>query len=296
MKELQIVKQVLPEIIFNFEEIKKSISEITAEYKNLVVTAETLPGCKKSQKELAHMRIEITKEGKRIEKIMSAPIKIFRDEVKEVVGLITDVEDPIKEGLEVFDEQRRQEKFKEIQEVISHFVVFYGLSEQYIGEIVIHDRFLNVTASTAEIKGSIETQVATLVDKQKRHIANKKMVAGMIENMNDLNGLNMKLDDFDLYFPNDWDEVSVLVSTINHFVSQQKKEKERLAEVEAEEVVVDTEPVKPEPVEPEEVVINAPKIDTNWQEVAVLMSEHIAGFEGGLPKYWLDYYAKKVRK
>lgn len=298
MKELQIVKQVLPEIVFNFEEIKKSISEITAEYKNLVVTAETLPGCKKSQKELAHMRIEITKEGKRIEKIMVEPIKRFKTEVKEVVGLVTDVENPIKEGLAIFDEQRRQEKLKSIEGLRDKLVVVYGIKPGYLEQIVIHDRLLNVTASMAEIKGSLETQVATLAEKQKRHEANKQMVKDLIVTLNKLHELNMKLEDFDLYFPNDWDEVSGLVATINNYVSQQKQEKEREQEVleaEMKAKPVEVEPERePEPVEPTITMKAHLSTDTDWELVSKLMSMYISLNEGGSPEYWQKHFTEKA--
>ena len=54
--EVKILKEQLPVIRINFEEMKSALTETLKDYKGIVVTEETLPTCKTTQRELASVR------------------------------------------------------------------------------------------------------------------------------------------------------------------------------------------------------------------------------------------------
>ena len=69
--EVKILKEQLPVIQINFDEMKLALSETLKDYKGIVVTEETLPTCKTTQRELAGVRNKIDTYRKDKKKILS---------------------------------------------------------------------------------------------------------------------------------------------------------------------------------------------------------------------------------
>ena len=110
MEDIRIIEEQLPVIKINFDQLKEGLSETLKIYKNIVVTEETLPGCKQTQKELAGIRIKLDTYRKDKKKKLSKPIEAFENQRKELISLIEQAEAPIKDGIKVFDDQKREEK------------------------------------------------------------------------------------------------------------------------------------------------------------------------------------------
>jgi uncharacterized protein DUF1351 len=72
--KLVVSRKIGPIVEFNLEELERKLELIAEEYRGLVVTEDTLPSCKKSQKELASLRIGIDDERKEINKFLKIPI------------------------------------------------------------------------------------------------------------------------------------------------------------------------------------------------------------------------------
>ncbi|NMF04540.1 DUF1351 domain-containing protein [Clostridium beijerinckii] len=239
MKELQVNKQ-LPVISTNFEEVKASLIETVNKYKGIVVTEEGLKDCKATQKELAGLRNKIDDYRKAVKKDVSEPINVFEKQCKELISLVADAEQPIKEGIEVFDNKRREEKRQKALEFISESVQAHNLSEKYAKRLTVLDKYLTLSGSLKSIKDDIEQRTLMLLQEQDRELGVLQVIQGTIKGANETIKTPLKLQDFqnliDMNYP-----VAKIIEEIN----------KRAAMIREAERPKPVEPLKEEIKEPE---------------------------------------------
>lgn len=154
MKEL-IVKTTNATVNVNFEEVKASLVENLEKYKGIVVTDDNLKDCKDIQKGLSKLKKDIDSNRKEIKKQLEAPIKNFEGQCKELVCLISEVDAPIKEGIAIFDEMKREEKREYAREIIKDALVKYPLDDKYSNSLTVLDKYTLVATSKKAIKEDI---------------------------------------------------------------------------------------------------------------------------------------------
>lgn len=202
MKELKVTK-VLPDIKTNYIDVKASISETIAKYKGIVVTEEGLQDCKATQKELAGLRNKIDDFRKTVKKDMEGPIKIFEEQCKELIGLIIEAEQPIKDGINVFDNKRREEKKNKALEFIEENIKEYQLSKKYATRLDVLDKYLNLSSSVKSVREDIEQRAINLAKEQDAEIKAKEMqqatILATIESVNATINSKLKPEDFQRY-------------------------------------------------------------------------------------------------
>jgi hypothetical protein len=184
MNELTILKQELPIIETNFEEVKNSLIESIAEYKTLVVTEQTLPMCKTKQIELGRMEKEIENERLKIKKELLIPITAFEDKCKQLTGLINDVRKPLQEGIQVFDDKKREEKRKVAEGIIKATIEQHGLKPKYAEQLSVLDKYTNLTAKASEVREDVEQRAFILLGEQKKEEEMLEIIQDTIDNVN----------------------------------------------------------------------------------------------------------------
>jgi hypothetical protein len=170
MKELEVSKQ-LPVIKTNFEDVKASLQESIKKYEGIIVTEESLKDCKATQKDLSKVRRTIDDYRKTVKKEVLAPVTEFENQCKELEKLIADVEKPIKEGINVFDNKVREEKKAKAAEIIQDVITRFELKEKYSSQLTILDKYFNLTGSIKAIKEDVEvrtTELKSLQDAEER--------------------------------------------------------------------------------------------------------------------------------
>lgn len=207
MKEIQINKE-LPVIKMNFEEVKGSLQETMKKYEGIIVTEEGLKDCKATQKNLASLRNKIDTYRKDVKREMLVPIDIFEYKCKELISLISDVEKPIKEGIKVFDDKRREEKRQEALELIKESVINHNLSKEYALKLTVKNEYLNLSKSLKSVREDIESRALLLEREQEDEKQRKEMLRVSIENAISVanEGINTKLkfEDFTKYIEFGW--------------------------------------------------------------------------------------------
>lgn len=207
MKELEVTKQ-LPIIKTNFIDVKVSLAQTIEKYKGIVVTEEGLQDCKITQKELAGLRNKIDGFRKTVKKDMEIPIKEFEGQCKELIGLISDAEQPIKDGITIFDNKRREEKRTKALELIKESIQAHQLSDKYSNRINVLDKYLNLSASVKSVREDIEQRAASLEREQQEEIQLKEMqkstILATIESANVNINSKLKLEDFQRYIDIDY--------------------------------------------------------------------------------------------
>ncbi|PWX63073.1 hypothetical protein CYK85_08155, partial [Clostridium perfringens] len=207
MKEIQINKE-LPVIKMNFEEVKGSLQETMKKYEGIIVTEEGLKDCKATQKDLASLRNKIDTYRKDVKREMLVPIDIFEYQCKELISLISDVEKPIKEGIKVFDDKRREEKRQKVLELIKESVINHDLSKEYALKLTVKNEYLNLSKSLKSVREDIESRALLLEREQEDEKQRKEMLRVSIENAISVanEGINTKLkfEDFTKYIEFGW--------------------------------------------------------------------------------------------
>ena len=207
MKEIKINKE-LPVIKINFEEVKGSLQETMKKYEGIIVTEDGLKDCKATQKDLAGLRNKIDTYRKDVKREMLVPIDIFEYQCKELIGLIADVEKPIKEGIKVFDDKRREEKRQKALELIKESVTNHNLSKEYASKLTVKNEYLNLSKSLKSIKEDIESRALLLEREQEDEKQKKEMLRVSIENAisvaNEDIKTKLKFEDFTKYIEFGW--------------------------------------------------------------------------------------------
>lgn len=277
MLDFEIKKEVLPVIAINFDEMKSALSEKMEQYKGIIVTEEGLSACKAEQKELASIRNKIDVYRKDKKKELSTPITIFESQCKELISLVEKVEKPIKNGIKIFDDKKREEKKKKALELIQESVQAHQLSEKYASKLTVLDKYMNLTASVKSIKEDIEQRAFYLVEEQAKENETIQIIKTTIENENKTIKAQIKYEDFanlvEANYP-----IPKIIERIN-----QMAQKIRLAENPPVEEKKETPQVETTP-KPTEEIPTAPQHTA--QPVQIPIQESIKADE---PLYFVEF-------
>lgn len=265
MKEI-IVNTQLPVIKTNFEEVKESLIVNLEKYKGIVVTEENQKDCKAMQKELAGLRNQIDTERKAIKKQVEAPIKKFDTDVKELVGIIIEIEKPIKEGIAVFDNKRKEEKRKFADIKIFEICQKLNLEKKYADQLTVLDKYLNLSASAKSVVEDIEQRAEALKQQQNMDKCKLELLKGSIEStlesVNETIKIPLKFTDFQKYIDMGWDAARI-IREINDRARMIREAEKPMEEPKQEvQLPMDLQPKAPEV--PKEVKEDEPKffVDT----------------------------------
>ena len=287
MKDIEINKQ-LPVITMNFEEVKASLVENMEKYKGIIVTEESLKDCKATQKDLAGLRNKLDTYRKDVKKEMEKPIKAFESDCKELIGLIAEVEAPIKSGILEFDNKRKEEKRKFADIKIFEICQKLNLEKKYADQLTVLDKYLNLSASAKSVVEDIEQRAEALKQQQNMDKVKAEMVKANIESALETVNLTLKTPleykDFEKYLTLGWDGPKI-VREINERaaqIRQAEKAAEEMATKKIEEekqkeevqIPMDLKPKAPEV--PKEVKEDEPRlyvelyVEHNLEEMKIL--------------------------
>lgn len=197
--EFKVEKEIVPVIQINFEELKGHLTNLLHDYKGLVVTEGNLQTCKAKQKELASTRIKIDNYRKEKKKELSKPITMFEAQCKDLISLIEQAENPIKEGIKVFDDQKRDSKRLQAIELAKEVAEEYGLNEKYADRLEILDKYCNLTTKSNEVREDLISKAMALKVEQDRELELIEIIKDTIESENEKINLKMEFKDFEKY-------------------------------------------------------------------------------------------------
>lgn len=169
-------------IEFDADYYKSWARDITAKYTGLIVTEDIEASIRKEiaqlnkfEKELSANRIDIVKK-------ISAPITDFETQVKDVVSIIKDTALKLKEQCDVFENERRAQKAKGVQDVIDRVLASSDLEDKYKVQLTILDRYLNKTETMPKVIADIQARYANLQEQQKNELMAKELERQKEEN------------------------------------------------------------------------------------------------------------------
>ncbi len=197
--DFRIIEESPVVIKINFDELKLNLIETMEYYKNIKVTEKNLKESKDKQGELASTRSTIDRFRLAKKKELKKPIDDFEAQCKELISLIEEVEQPIKEGIKVFDDQKRNLKRNQAIELAKEVASEYGLNEKYADRLEILDKYCNLTAKSNEVKEDLISKAMTLKVEQDREEELIDIIKDVIDSENERINRKMKFEDFKRY-------------------------------------------------------------------------------------------------
>ncbi len=231
--ELLTTKEIKPVIEINYEDLKNELYSQLKKYENIVVTDETLKDCKSTQKSLAGLKKKVDDYRKAKKKELSAPITAFESQCKELVLMIESVEKPIKEGIAVFDDKKREEKRQEAINIANELLEKSNLSDKFKKMIEIKPNYSNLTATKKAVTEDLTAQIHYLEAEQRAEEEKLKAVDTSISNYNKRIKSKMALEDFERFFNRD---LSVILNEVESRFSAIYKAENPAPKEEVEEV------------------------------------------------------------
>lgn len=151
------VEMKTPEIkITNKEKLDALVDTVVKKYSGIIVTEDTLKECKKTMTELRKLSKELN--AKRLEKQRQyeTPIKEFKTQIDAYINQINDVISDIKQGTDEFEEKRKAEKQKAIQNLITEMAGNYGVDPE---TIEIDKKWLNKSTTMKKVAEEIANKM-----------------------------------------------------------------------------------------------------------------------------------------
>lgn len=183
----------LPDIKTNFNDVKKYVEAKRDMYKGVIVTEDTLKECRADLSDLIRIRNNIEDFRKAKKKEMTAPITAFEKQCKMLVEIIGEAENPLSDGIKVFDTERKEQKRKQAEELIQKAIAEKDLRDKFAKKLIIKDEYLLLTASKKSVREAIAAEADRLLNMQISEDADIEAIKSSVEREN--KDLMSKLDE-----------------------------------------------------------------------------------------------------
>ena len=164
MDKMQLISRQNPGVVSieNFEQLKSALSGYLSKYKGAVYTENMLSLAKDDKKELSRLRKEIDDKRKEIKKSYLEPYNEFETKVKELIGLIDEPLNDIKEFISGMDEREKEKKKEKIKEFYKSISSPLGklADEVFESTAFFNDKWLNKTTQEKSWRDDITQRVS----------------------------------------------------------------------------------------------------------------------------------------
>lgn len=146
--------KALEPVKFNYEELKKELTEKVENYKNLVYTEENINMAKKDRANLNKLKKAINDEKIRVKNTLLAPYADFESKCKELIEIVDTSVENVDRQVKAFEDEEKRTKREEIQKYFNEHVGHF--KDVIIFENVFEDRWLNKTTTMKTVQADIE--------------------------------------------------------------------------------------------------------------------------------------------
>lgn len=141
--------QPLPEISWNYAELKQQLEAGLANYKGLAYSDDQIGEAKKDRAKLNKLADAIDGKRKEMKALYLRPYEAFEAQAKELVGMVKATVREIDDQVKAYEAARKEEKLRAIQE--QYRAMIGGLAELAPYERLHNPRWLNATAGMGAI-------------------------------------------------------------------------------------------------------------------------------------------------
>ena len=175
LNELMELPEVVAEpVIIDFESLKNRLAVTLKDYEGIEVTEDTLPIAKKKQKEMAGMRTQLEEFRKKVKRLYTEPLELFETQMKSLVSMVKEAEEPIASDIKGFDDRI----IKEVSEE-------YELLPKFTAKIELKKKYMNLTAKEGDVRQDIENQAMVLKKEQDNEESVKESIRSAVDKVNE---------------------------------------------------------------------------------------------------------------
>lgn len=162
--KVEEIKSLAP-VKFNYEDIKKWVTEKSSEYKSIVYTPETITLAKQDRATLNKVSEAINNEKKRIKNELLKPYVDFENKCKELMAIVNDASKTIDKQVKEFEEKEQNAKKEQIKAVFDAYIGDY--KDLILFDLIFNPRWLNKTYTMKKIEEEINHLVVKTSDDMK---------------------------------------------------------------------------------------------------------------------------------
>lgn len=159
----------LQSIEWNFDELKREVTQIANEYMNMVYSDDQIKVGKKDVANLRKFKTVINNKRKDIKKQVMAPYMIFESQIKELTGIVDQAIDHIDVRIKEYEEAKRNEKLEKVKEIYKEAIG--DLDRTVPFEKIFKKSWLNASTTLKSIREEI-TAIYQKVDTELKLINN----------------------------------------------------------------------------------------------------------------------------
>lgn len=184
IEKLPMLTPVQPEMVkinvnaeWNKASVKEYLLAVTERYKNLIVTDENVDDMAKVLREIVKLRTSLKNFKTKGMRKLKEPATTFGYEVDELINVVTDVENPIREQLDVYEKKRQEELEEKIDKEIELKAKAAGLRLSFKDKFIKDFRWYYKTYKWSQICKDIDAEIARISEEQRMCDERKLLIA-----------------------------------------------------------------------------------------------------------------------
>lgn len=166
---------------WNHEQVKNYLVAVTEKYHGLVVTDENEEDMSKALREVVSLRTAITKFQTKAKHKLKEPVNTLELQVKDLLKVVSEVENPLRNQLDVYEEHRQAVLSEQIADEITNKAKAAGLRQTYLEQFVGDNRWYNKTSKYSETTIGIDREISRLMELQRTDDDRKKLLEERLE-------------------------------------------------------------------------------------------------------------------
>jgi hypothetical protein len=155
--QLKVNEVKLPApITFNYEELKQELLLKAETYASLVYTEDQIQAAKKDRADLNRLKKALNDERMKREREYMQPFSEFKTQINEIISIIDKPCAVIDRQVKAFEEQKKAEKLKAIEEYWHSVLAADKVPEAVSFKLILDSRWLNASVSMKSIQDIID--------------------------------------------------------------------------------------------------------------------------------------------
>ncbi len=157
--ELKITELQLPgKISFNYEDLKRELSEKVKVYESLVYGDDQIQAAKTDRAALNRLKKALNDERIRQEKEFLQPFNEFKAQVKELCGIIDAATASVDKQIKEFEDQKKAEKLNAIENYWLSVLAADKIPAAVSFRMIFESKWLNASVSMKSIQEAIDAK------------------------------------------------------------------------------------------------------------------------------------------
>lgn len=163
--ELKMAPYTVPKALsFNFDELRTELIERAEVYETIVYTDDQVKAAKEDRAKLNRLKKALNDERIRLEREYMEPFAAFKAQINEIIGIIDRPVAVIDRQVKAFEEQRREEKRRQIEACWQEVLQADGVPAAVCFSHVWDEKWLNASVPMTTIKKAMVEKLERIAE------------------------------------------------------------------------------------------------------------------------------------